>query len=187
VLFVATLFYTVKFLAQQEDIERRESEVALNPPDFPTENPALLKQRVDSLNSAYVRYNRALLVLDSLLIGSDQWSSTLDQMTESTRDIGRIWLKAWTPTGATIRLEGNALERARIARLAQRWNGSIEKLTFAEIQGIRIYTFSMMVPISQELPQVAQYLRDNSLDDLAPGEVEALEGLAQASQHPHTN
>lgn len=187
VLFGAALFYTVKYLGQQEDIERREAEVALNPPDFPTESPELLKLRVDSLNAAYTRYNRALHVLDSLLIGSDKWSSTLDRMTESTRDIGQIWLKAWTPTGSEIRLEGNALQRNRIARLAQLWGGSIESLTFAEIQGIRIYTFSMMVPISEDLPQVAQYLRDSSLDDLAPGEVEALEGLAEASQHPHTN
>jgi hypothetical protein len=187
VLFAATLFYTVKFLTQQEDIDRREAEMALNPPDFPTESPALLKLRVDSLNAAYARYSRGLLVLDSLLIGSDQWSRVLDRMTESTRDIGRLWLKAWTPSGNTIRLEGNALERNRIARLAQLWNGSIDKLTFAEIQGIRIYTFSMTIPVVPELPEVARFLRENSLDNLAPGEVEALAGLRQAAEHARTN
>ena len=183
VLFVVSLFYTWRFLDQQQEIDRREAEVVLNPPDFPDQSPDVLRARVDSLNAVSARYSRSLHVLDSLLVGSDQWSSSLAKMTVNTRDIGRIWLKGWSPNGAQVRVEGNSLERSRIARLAQLWNGSIDQLTFAEIQGIRVYSFMMTVPIEQDLPQVAQFLRENSLRDLEPSEMQALEGLAEASRH----
>lgn len=180
VLFGIALFYTWQYMDNKSVIDLRNEELRLNPPQFPTENAAILSARVDSLQQVSRRYNRAMFVLDSLLTGSDKWSSTLNEMTQSTRRIRNIWLKAWTPAGNSLRLEGNALQRNRIATLAQQWNGSIEKLNFAEIQGMRVYTFIMTVPIQEELPKVAQFLRQNSLDQLDPAESEALTSMSEA-------
>lgn len=187
VLFVVALFYTWQYMNNQSVIDIRNEELRLNPPQFPTENAAILSARVDSLEQVSRRYNRAMFVLDSLLTGSDKWSSTLNEMTQSTRRIRNIWLKAWTPAGNSLRLEGNALQRNRIAALAQQWNGSIQKLNFAEIQGIRVYTFIMTVPVKSELPKVAQFLRQNSLDHLDPAESEALTSMSEAAFHANVN
>jgi len=186
-IFGSTIYYTWTYMTNQDVIDIRNEEIRLNPPEFPTENPVVLAARVDSLQRVYQNHNRALLVLDSLLTGSDKWSSTLDQLSQSTQSIQRIWFKAMTPQGGSIRLEGNALARNRIASMAQQWNGSIEKLNFAEIQGMRVYSFIMSVPIETKLPEVVIYLRKNSLDELEPEESEALIRMADSGVRKNTN
>jgi len=186
-IFGTALYFTWTFMSNQELIDVRNEEIKLNPPQFPTEDAALLSFRVDSLQRVYQNHNRAMFVLDSLLTGSDKWSSTLDNFTHSTRSIGRIWFKAWTPQQGSIRLEGNALARNRIASLAQEWNGSIEKLNFAEIQGLRIYSFIMSIPIQSKLPSVVAHLRQTSLEELEPEEAEALTSLSNSALHTHSN
>lgn len=181
-LFGVALFYTWKYMQGEEEISLKEEQIRLNPPQFPTESAALLRQRVDSLNNEYTRLTRALVVLDSLLIGSDRWSNALDAMSDATNDISRIWLKGWTPSGSMVRVEGNALARNRVAALAQRWNGSIEKLNFADIQGIRVYSFIMMVPVPSELPKVAEYLRNESIDSMEPDVVPQLVTLREIAK-----
>ncbi len=165
-LFGIAFYFSWTFMAQQQQISQRETELALNPPEFPEEDPVVLKMKVDSLNAAYAAYTRALNVLDSLLVGSDKWTRAVGKMTESTGNIGRVWLRGWTPMNRnTVRLEGNALSRSRIAQLAQQWNGSIEQLNFADIQDVRVYTFTMMIPIREDMPPVAEFLRETALDD----------------------
>ena len=130
--------------------------------------------KVDSLNAAYLSYTSALHVLDSLLVGSDRWTRALGSMTESTGSVGRIWLKSWTPiAGERVSIQGNALSRSRIARLAQQWNGSIEMLNFADIQKIRVYSFAMNIPVPSEMPPVALQLRETALerDEIDAGEI----------------
>ena len=183
-LFGVSLFYTIQVLKAQEEVQLLEAEVALDPPEFPTEDPALLRSRVDSLQALSARYSRALVVLDSLLIGSDRWSTTLDRMTRATAGIGDIWLTAWTPDANMLYVEGNALRRSNIARFAQEWEGSIDKLTFAEIQGLRVYSFAISIPTRPQLPQVAEFLRENSAA-LDEADRIALEGLAETAQHTH--
>ncbi len=168
VLFGMALFYTWQFMQGAEEIGIKQEEVRLNPPQFPTESATLLRARVDSLNLAYQKYTRGLFVLDSLLTGSDKWSTSLAELSSSTNDIARIWIKGWSPEGGEIRLEGNALKRDRVAALAERWNGSIEKLNFADIQGVRVYTFIMRLPLSSEMPKVALYLREQSINEMEP-------------------
>ncbi|MEZ4696875.1 MAG: hypothetical protein R2832_10710 [Rhodothermales bacterium] len=167
-LFGVALFYTWRYMQRAEEIQLKQEEVRLNPPQFPTQSAAMLEARVDSLNKAYMKYTRALTVLDSLLIGSDRWSTGLDQMSRSTNAIGRIWLKGWSPEGREIRLEGNALSRSKVAALAERWNGSIEQLNFSDIGGIRVYSFLMMAPLPQKMPEVATYLRQQSIEEMEP-------------------
>ena len=173
-IFGIALFYSWRYMSQEQEIDRLQRELAVNPPQFPDEDPAVLKMRVDSLNAAYMSYTRALHVLDSLLVGSDRWTRGVANMTESTGSIGRIWLKSWTPVaGNMINLEGNALSRTRVARLAQEWKGSIEKLNFADIQKLRVYTFSMKVPLAAEMPPVALKLRQLALEEEYNREISA--------------
>lgn len=167
-IFGVAFYYSWAFMSQQQEIEQQQRELELNPPVFPEEDPVALKMKVDSLNAAYVSYTNALHVLDSLLVGSDRWTRSLASMTESTGSIGGIWLRSWTPSaGNQVSLQGNALSRSRIARLAQQWNGSIEMLNFADIQKVRVYAFTMSIPVPSEIPPVALRLRETALDQEA--------------------
>ncbi len=169
-LFLVTLGAAWHYMNRQFALDREQEELRLHPPQMPDTDPDRLEQRVDSLNQAYRTYTRALDVLDSLLVGSDRWSQTLEKVARTTDEISGTWLKSWKPEGEEhIRLEGNALSRSRVVSVARRLNGRIEKLQFAEIREHRIYPFTMVIPLPHETPEVASYLQTRIGDTLRAG------------------
>ena len=166
VVVVAMAFgFTWRFMDQQTEIEREREISRLNPIILPVDNPALLKVRVDSLQQAYLKYTHALGVIDSLLIGSDRWTRMHESITRSTSMIGGIWLNSMEPVGSnSIRIEGTATNRTRVAQLARRHQGSIEKASSFEIKhesrDIQLYDFIVVAPVVIETPRVALYLQD---------------------------
>ncbi len=178
-LFGATLFFTWRYAAQQTEISHRRAELAANPVEMPDVNAQELRQRVDSLSAAHLRYTHALHILDSLLIGSDQWSRMLERVSRSTRDVSGLWIENWQAQGPSIRLKGNALSRGRAAIFARRLNAQIDQVDFLDVGDVRVYPFSMVVPVPAEMPFVAEYLRDVALGHIqlsAAGEVIAADG-----------
>ncbi len=165
VLIVSAFFFTWQYLDGQAEIHREREEMRLNPIEMPVDNPALLQARVDSLQQAYLRYTHALGVIDSLLVGSDRWTRLHESITRSTSTIGGIWLAEMAPVGSSsIRIRGTATSRTRVAQLARRHGGSVEKASSFEIKhesrDIQLYDFVVVVPLPVETPRVALYLQD---------------------------
>jgi hypothetical protein len=166
VVVIAMAFgFTWRYMDQQAEIEREHEISRLNPIILPVDNPALLKARVDSLQQAYLKYTHALGVIDSLLIGSDRWTRMHESITRSTSMIGGIWLASMEPVGTnSIRIEGTATSRTRVAQLARRHQGSIEKASSFDIKhesrDIQLYDFIVVAPVVVETPRVALYLQD---------------------------
>ncbi len=166
VLTVAMAFgFTWRYLDNQFEIDRQREEMRLNPIVLPVDNPALLKARVDSLQQAYAKYTHALGVIDSLLVGSDRWTRLHEGITRSTAMIGSVWLTGMEPVGSSsIRIEGTATTRTRVAQLARRHQGSIEKASSYDIKhesrDIQLYDFIVTAPVVSETPRVALYLQD---------------------------
>ncbi len=185
-LFIVALWYSWRIMEGREEIQQLEQQLALNPPQFPDQDPAVLRAKVDSVTARYNAFSRSLSVMDSLLIGSDRWTRALEKISLSTRRIGRIWVKGISPEGETLRIEGNALARSNVAALAQEWNGSIEKLNFADISGVRVYSFMIMAPYPPEMPKVAEYLVQQSREEgIGPELEEALSRGPKDPLHDH--
>jgi hypothetical protein len=166
-LFAVAFLFTWRYMANEDAIEERRLEMEKNPVVLPVDNPDALKSRVDSLRTAYLTYSNALHVLDSLLVGSDKWSRALEWTATATGNVGSIWFTRWNPQGNQMWIEGEALVRSRIATLARRLNGRIEELDFADVQvpdvgEVRVYPFTMVVPITDETPRVAVHLREQA-------------------------
>ena len=154
----------VRYLAADAEIDRLEEDLRANPPVLPSEDPDRLQARVDSLERAFTTYTRALDVLDSLLIGSDQWTRTMRTVTRSTISTGDTWLLDWEPEGGQVRLTGESLSRPQVVELTRRLDGVIESLQYTDIGPRRVYQFVMVTPLDVGVPEVAMFLREIAED-----------------------
>jgi len=162
-LCAIALFFGWRYMEQQQSIATTQQLLSMSPVEMPELTPAALKQRVDSLNAVHAKYNRALYVLDSLLVGSDEWSRAIERTALQTKAIDGIWFDNWSVDAATIKIQGHALERSNLAELARNLDGTIHELKFTDIQGARAYPFTVTVKRSLAMPEVTVRLRENAL------------------------
>jgi hypothetical protein len=172
VLFATTFFFVWSYQSGQAEIRQARADLAANPPPAPLENPAVLQARVDSLQAAYTMYTRSLTTLDSLLVGSDRWSRFLESTSRATGGISGVWINSWNSSGGNVRFDGAATSQTQVALLARRMNGSIEKSSSFEIRSdgrpVRLYNFTMTVPVPVRTPYVAEYLQQVAAGDIDP-------------------
>src|SRR5690606_24466732 len=143
--------------------------------------PALQAQ-IDSLQTAYLRITKTLNVIDSLLVGSDRWSRSLARTARATASTGGAWVGAWSPSGSGLQLSGYATSRSQVVQFAERMDATIEQVSFDKIRDYPVYSYVMAVPVRDELPQVARYLREHAdaggaFTEPLPSERDPLTGL----------
>lgn len=161
-LFCTVLFFMASYFSTENQIAEHHRNIQ----EFQTEigpigtDAKSLQAHIDSLQAVHARYMRAINVLEGLLQGSDRWSRALESTSNEVRNVTGIWIESWSPRGGSIELSGNATNRDRVVELAERIEGSIATLTFSEIREWPVYSFKMSVPLTNELPQAAQYLRE---------------------------
>ncbi len=159
-LFASTFLFVMRYFQQEARISEWERRIVpYQTADF-SQDISLLKQRVDSLQRAYLRYEHVLGVLDSLLAGSDRWSRTIASLSQAVARIGGIWVEKWTLTSDGLILQGRAKERDEVVRLAREFQGTIQSLWYDEIRGERIYSYTMRIRLPKDLPRAARYLRE---------------------------
>ncbi len=160
-LFITVVFFVGRYFTVESQINAKRYKVEQYSSEDAYADPVVLQARVDSIKAITAGYTRALQVLDSLLIGSDKWSRSLETTNREAAYVKGIWVDRWRPAEANmVELTGNATSRDRIVSLAERLDGQIIALTFSEIREWPVYTFEMKVPLKVELPEAARYLRE---------------------------
>ncbi len=166
------VFFVSRYSTLDSNIDEYRDKLRSYPPRITHTDPQVLQARIDSMNQAYAGYMRALDILDTLLIGSDRWSTGMEKLSNHAASVSGIWVTTWRPTGAEmIEIQGSATSRDRVVRLAERLNANIETLTFSEIREMEVFEYRMDVPIPSSLPRAAIYLRqqvDIDASSLAP-------------------
>ncbi len=119
-----------------------------------------LQAGIDSMQAVHQTYIRALQVLDTLLVGSDRWSRALEGTAQTASAVKGVWIESMVPSATGLQLVGTATSRERVVTFAQRIEGTIQTLAFSEIREWPVYTFEMQVPVRNELPEAARYLRE---------------------------
>lgn len=164
-LFVSVFFFGIRFASQKYEIAEYQEKLRQYPPALADTDIHALQARIDSLRGTSSRYLRALDVLDTLMVGSDRWSRTLEKTSTGTASVSGIWVDSWRPVGERlVRLNGNATSRDRVVRLAEQMEGHIESLTFSEIREWPVYSFVIDIPLPEELPEAAEYLRERAAE-----------------------
>jgi hypothetical protein len=160
-LFLSVLFFVGLFLAQQRQIADAERRLAELPTQAELSGPRL-QARIDSLRTVKQQIDTSLRVLDSLLVGSDRWTQTLARTSRAASATGGVWFENWTPSDSGLAVHGYATGRDRIVGLAERLGASIEEATFQQIREAPVYEYRLRMRIPNELPQVAQFLRERA-------------------------
>ncbi len=162
-------FSYFRFDAKADEIEAEREEQRVHPIVPPVMDPDVLQFRVDSLDAAYATYTRALDLIDSLLVGSDKWVSTFERVSRATRSVPQTWVDAFTPQGEySARLTGYSLSRLAIVDLSRKLSGAIEQMTYQDIGERRVFNYDMVIPIPNEMPRAALYLRNVHEGDAEP-------------------
>ena len=157
-----------RYGAKEAEMEELQQFYDQNPLPPPPADPDVLQARVDSLDLAYATYTQALHVLDSLLVGSDKWISTMENVSSATAAVPQTWIDSFNPQGGfSADLTGYSLSRLSIVDLSRRLSGAIQQITYQDIGERRVYNYQMVIPIPNEMPRAALYLRN-----VAEGEAE---------------
>ena len=156
---LTVLFFGYRFMSVDQEIAHYQQLRESYPPEIMNADPRMLQARIDSFDAVTASYLKALDVLDNLLLGSDQWSRTLEKVSNSTASVRSIWIDNWRPENEQLVIMGNATSRDRIVALAERLEGDIESLTYSEIREWPVFSFRMRVPMVIDLPEAAVYLR----------------------------
>ena len=183
-LFFAVLLFMGMYFNGQDEIEEAQARVAAYPDEVNLSGPALQAQ-IDSLQTAHLRITNTLDVIDSLLGGSDRWSRGIARTARATASTGGTWVEEWTPVGSGLQLAGYATTRGQVVQFAERMDATIEEVSFDEIRDYPVYRFITSVPVRDELPEVARYLRENAEASAAmQGPLEAPDPLADYDSSP---
>lgn len=159
-IMITGLFFVYRYISVDKEIEQYQTQLASYPPEIVNADSRVLQARIDSFDTVTARYLNALTVLDDLLKGSDQWSRTLEKVSDATASVGGIWIDNWRPEQDQLVLIGNSSSRDRIVQLSKILDGGIESQTFSEIREAPVFSFRMRIPVIIELPEAAIYLRN---------------------------
>jgi len=161
VLFATTLFFVHRYFTQSHAIEMTRYELKNFPDDTISEDADVLQAKIDSLRNRSTGIIDALDVLDSLLIGSDVWSRALERTSVNTGDISGLWIERWAESeDGTLSMTGTSMDRDQIVEFASRASANIESISFSEIRDWPVYSFTMTMRLTRELPEAALYLRE---------------------------
>jgi hypothetical protein len=147
-VFLSTFYFTSRYTNLKAELGSKQGTLALLQEKV-AENDKL-KAAIGSLNDQIGRYNTALAVYDSLVPGSDMWNKSMAHLSKGVEDLGAIWITEMRSMGGgAISLQGYALYRARIPRIAALFENST--LTKVEVKEIRVnsppvYNFIITVP-----------------------------------------
>lgn len=61
-------------------------------------------------------------------------------------------------------MTGTATERSQIVAFATKSGANIESLSFSSIRNVPVFNFKMTMPLRNELPEAAVYLREHASD-----------------------
>lgn len=167
VLFCTVLFFVARFFTLQSSIQDYRDRVNQQQPEFVDADPNVLQARIDSLQNVHAEVIRGLDVLEDLMVGSDRWSRAMERAAREMSVVEGLWVDSWQPSGNELQLRGSATSRDGVVTLAERLDGRVETLTFAEIREWPVYAYTLRIPLSNELPEAAVFLRERIAEQQA--------------------
>lgn len=162
ILFGSTLFFVAKYFDQNHALEMYRYELKNYPQEVIEANLEDLETRIDSLQMRSQGFIGSLNVLDSLLVGSDKWSRTMERLARHTDSVDGLWIERWSEGSGMLKLEGNATSRDQVVAFAAEADAIIESLSFSNIRDWPVFSFVMTIRVEDELPEAAIYLRNRA-------------------------
>jgi hypothetical protein len=145
-LFASTFFFTYSIVQKNKSIadleellERKRSQLAEN---------ETIQNSINGLQEQIGRYQTSLALYDTLVPGSERWSTAFTQLSHGVEDLNSIWLTDFsTSPEGPIAMNGYTVYRTRIPRIATLFDNSV--LREVNVQAIReqtVYRYRIEVP-----------------------------------------
>jgi len=181
VLFGSTLFFVGKWFHQQSDIISYRSQLNAYPRSVIEADLDQLENRIDSLRAQSDGLTEALDVLDSLLVGSDIWSRTMERTAMATGSVSNIWIEQWSADrdADILKLSGKSMTREAVVALASELDAILEYVRFSDVRDWPVYIWEMTMKLERDLPEAARLLREQVQAEVA-GEADVDESTMEA-------
>jgi hypothetical protein len=156
-LFVMTVLFSRQYTSNVEEIKSLKNKLEFTRGQVEQQKRLVIS--IDSVKGSYSGYESAVSVMDSLVIGADKWSRTIERLTRHVGDVQSVWITDVRATSEGMALHGYALYRARIPRLAQLLgNARINLVTVQKIRSETVYRFEMEARIPAEVPEIVNQM-----------------------------
>jgi len=145
-IFLTTLFFT--WNSQKMRVEINSKTNMLDDKEHRLADNLSLKSSIAALQEKIDRRKNALVLYDSLVPGSDLWTSILTKGAIKIRQLGSLWLTniSTTPDGG-MDISGIALYRSRIPQFAALFDrATLRRIAVKEIGDRKVYEFNLSVP-----------------------------------------
>lgn len=167
-LAVTTLGFVWYYFSNASVISERRAELRQLEQKVEQVDQQSLQGRIDSLQSAAAQYEEANETVETLLEGSNKWSSGLATIAEQMGRVEGLSLEQWSPEGETeLTVVGRASNRTKVVQLAQRLEGEILGITSTETRDVSLYDFELTVPLDTTEPKAIEYWREQRGERLA--------------------
>jgi cell division protein FtsN/Tfp pilus assembly protein PilN len=167
-LAVTTLGFVWYYFTNASAISERRAELRRLEQQVEQVDQQSLQRRIDSLQSAAARYAEANEAVETLLKGSNKWSSGLATIAERMNSVDGLSLEQWSPEGdAEVVVAGRAADRSKVVQLARQVEGEILGITYSETRDVSLYDFQLTVPLDTTEPEAIEYWREQRGERLA--------------------
>ena len=111
-----------------------------------------LEDRIEESQGTLASFERSFSVIDSLVVGTDTWSTFFNRLAKISDRIGGFWFTDITSLeGNQVRLVGYSLYRNRIPRFVEKLgNAKLERVDVQEIREKRVYRFEISALVTTE-------------------------------------
>lgn len=146
-LILAFTFWTIS----EKEAEVRELRRTLIPRKVQMDTYRELEDRIEQAQTTLASFERSFSVIDSLVIGTDTWSTFLTRVENITDDIGGFWFTDITSIeNNQVRMVGYSLYRNRIPRFVEKLGSAkLERVDVQEIREKRVYRFEIAASVTE--------------------------------------
>ncbi len=145
-LFATAFLFTRSINSKVRELKEEEEQLGIKQAQI-AENQ-ILSDSIEAVKGQRARYQTSLALYDSLVPGTDRWSTTLTQLSHATEDLNSIWLTDLV-SGAdgAVAMNGFTVYRTRIPRLSAQFDQSVLKeVNVQEIREQTVYRYKIDVP-----------------------------------------
>ncbi len=151
-LFVTTTFLTIQGLQQQAELASEQASLAFEKQQIELQQEVV--QRIQALEERSQQVRNATTTLDTLLVGAEIWSETLDTLITGVGALRSMWISEIKPIENGIKVGGYSLNRPNIPALTKLIGDAKIQEVATQVIGekSKVYRFDMNLEIPPSSP-----------------------------------
>ena len=149
-LTLISLLGVLNIFSQQNQLSRLEDRIRFQQTEL--KELREMEDRLTAEKNKLANYDKALVIIDSLMVGANTWSDFLNNLSETTGKIDGIWITQMAPAGKSgkqVSLKGYSRNRDLIPQLTKAFtNATLKSANVKTVNNTRLIQFQIEVSIN---------------------------------------